>query len=67
MCYFEHRQTQVDVVTSSHDDHMIDTPTTTVLVEPNCLARLTKYGDVKLKVSVCTCVSCDGAVGMTGQ
>ena len=53
MCYFEHRQTQVGVVTTSHDDHMIDTPTTTVLVEPNCLAWLTKYGDVKLKVSVC--------------
>ena len=50
------------MVTTSHDDHMIDTPTSTILVEPNCSAWLTKYGDVKLKVRVCMCVSCDGVL-----
>ena len=50
------------VVTVSHVCHMIDTPISTILVEPNCSAWLTKYGDVKLRVSVCTCESCDGVL-----
>ena len=51
------------MVNISHDDHMIDTPTSTILVEPDCSAWLTKYGDVKLKVSLCMCVG-EGACAM---
>ena len=50
------------MVTVSHDNHMIDTPISTILVEPDCSAWLTKYGDVKLKVSLYMCVSCEGVL-----